>query len=76
MVHGTAYLQRTIKMILTENKTTLWQSLLVWRGWVMLICLKIKQNMVSEKQQQELSEKARQAFLFLLAIIALIYMYI
>jgi hypothetical protein len=29
--------------------------------------------MVSEKQEQELSEKARQAFLFLLAIIALIY---
>ena len=46
--------------------TTLWQSLLViWRGWVMLICLNqnketSEQNMASENQQQELSEKARQ----------------
>ena len=46
--------------------TTLWQSLLViWRGWVMLICLNqnketSEQNMASENQQQKLREKARQ----------------
>ena len=47
--------------------TTLWQSLLViWRGWVMLICLtnqtkeQVNKMESQNRQQQELSEKARQ----------------